>query len=69
MSSLWLIAGIGMETSAPQQSDQASSRDRFFERYRDDEDEYGFDVKAYGALGSLYPFLLRKMVFGKAHRS
>ncbi len=49
-----------MESSAPHHSKQASSRDRFFERYKDDEDEYGFDVEAYAGLEAFIRFSYEK---------
>lgn len=49
-----------MKSSAPHQSEQSSSRDRFFERYKGVEDEYGFDVNDYAALEVFIRFFYEK---------
>lgn len=50
-----------METSALHQSEEQSSpRERFFERYKGDEDEFGFDVEEYRALEVFIRFFYEK---------
>lgn len=55
-----------METSAQDQIEQTSPRERFFERYKDDEDEFGFDVEAYRALEVFIRFFYEKWFAVKA---
>jgi 1-acyl-sn-glycerol-3-phosphate acyltransferase len=49
-----------MANLATSESTEYSSRDRFFERYEDDVDEYGFNLASYAGLETFIRFLYKK---------